>query len=62
VRRCPQQRKALVVGWPRWFLAAVLLGLVMGHARGDNGSAWSSSSWLAAQRHGSRQGGAANAR
>jgi hypothetical protein len=53
VRRCPRRRKALVVGWPRWFPVAVLLGLEMGYAQGDDGGARSGNLWLAAWRHGS---------
>jgi hypothetical protein len=33
-------------------VVVVLLGSVIGHARGDNGGAHSGSSWLAVRRHG----------
>jgi hypothetical protein len=48
--RSPRRRKALVAGWPRWLLTAAQLGLVTGHARGDDGGVGSGSSWLAARR------------
>jgi hypothetical protein len=51
--RSPRWIMALVVRWPRWLLAVALLGLVIRHARGDDGGTRSDSSLLAALLHGS---------
>jgi hypothetical protein len=57
--RSPRRRKALVAGWPRWLLTAAQLGLVTGHARGDDGGVGSGSSSKrsrARSREGEKQG------